>query len=328
MENGLQYQKLFKDICVGCSKVESSFGSAYIKHITIFEQSEIEEAREEYFNLAQGQGLPTVEEALVSLYDEDLWTKAEENLIKQEELFVKKLIDQKKNTYLKSQIDSFNAQIEQSLKKINDLKNKRNSFLGNTCENFADQKMTENFIKETFYKDQELKIKFFKDDEFDELTVQDLSRLIGFYNLVNKKTSDLNIQKMVLQDFFSYYISYSEDPIHFFGKPVAVLSLNQIKTLLYARYFKNIFANNDKIPEEFKKDPEKIIDYVNANEKAKKLQEKTKDGQAQSIVGATKEDYEYLNMTKGNTKQLSLKEQAKKKGGSLDMKDLMELMGT
>ena len=188
--------------------------------------------------------------------------------------------------------------------------------------------MTENFIKETFYKDQELKIKFFKDDEFDELTVQDLSRLIGFYNLVNKKTSDLNIQKMVLQDFFSYYISYSEDPIHFFGKPVAVLSLNQIKTLLYARYFKNIFANNDKIPEEFKKDPEKIIDYVNANEKAKKLQEKTKDGQAQSIVGATKEDYEYLNMTKGNTKQLSLKEQAKKKGGSLDMKDLMELMGT
>lgn len=328
MENGLQYQKLFKDICVGCSKVESSFGSAYIKHITIFEQSEIEEAREEYFKLAQRQGLPTVEEALVSLYDEDLWAKAEENLIKQEELFVKKLIDQKKNTYLKSQIDSFNAQIEQSLKKINDLKNKRNSFLGNTCENFADQKMTENFIKETFYKDQELKIKFFKDDEFDELTVQDLSRLIGFYNLVNKKTSDLNIQKMVLQDFFSYYISYSEDPIHFFGKPVAVLSLNQIKTLLYARYFKNIFANNDKIPEEFKKDPEKIIDYVNANEKAKKLQEKTKDGQAQSIVGATKEDYEYLNMTKGNTKQLSLKEQAKKKGGSLDMKDLMELMGT
>ena len=328
MENGLQYQKLFKDICVGCSKVESSFGSAYIKHITIFEQSEIEEAREEYFKLAQGQGLPTVEEALVSLYDEDLWTKAEENLIKQEELFVKKLVDQKKNTYLKSQIDSFNAQIEQSLKKINDLKNKRNSFLGNTCENFADQKMTENFIKETFYKDQELKIKFFKDDEFDELTVQDLSRLIGFYNLVNKKTSDLNIQKMVLQDFFSYYISYSEDPIHFFGKPVAVLSLNQIKTLLYARYFKNIFANNDKIPEEFKKDPEKIIDYVNANEKAKKLQEKTKDGQAQSIVGATKEDYEYLNMTRGNTKQLSLKEQAKKKGGSLDMKDLMELMGT
>lgn len=328
MENGLQYQKLFKDICVGCSKVESSFGLAYIKHITIFEQSEIEEAREEYFKLAQGQGLPTVEEALVSLYDEDLWTKAEENLIKQEELFVKKLVDQKKNTYLKSQIDSFNAQIEQSLKKINDLKNKRNSFLGNTCENFADQKMTENFIKETFYKDQELKIKFFKDDEFDELTVQDLSRLIGFYNLVNKKTSDLNIQKMVLQDFFSYYISYSEDPIHFFGKPVAVLSLNQIKTLLYARYFKNIFANNDKIPEEFKKDPEKIIDYVNANEKAKKLQEKTKDGQAQSIVGATKEDYEYLNMTKGNTKQLSLKEQAKKKGGSLDMKDLMELMGT
>jgi len=52
-----------------------------------------------------------------------------------------------------------------------------------------------------------------------------------------------------------------------------------------------------------------------------------KDNQATSIVGATKEDYKYINMDKGNSKNVSLAEEAKKKGGSLDMKDLMKLMG-
>ena len=119
---------------------------------------------------------------------------------------------------------------------------------------------------------------------------------------------------------------YCEDPLHFYGKPIVNLTYNQLRLILYARYFKNIISNNDKIPDQYKKDPDKLIDYINANEKAKeKMQQK--DSQATSIVGATKEDYKYINMDKGNTKSVSLAEEAKKKGGSLDMKDLMKLMG-
>jgi hypothetical protein len=237
------------------------------------------------------------------------------------------LQDQKKTTYLKSQIDAFNSQIEESLKKLNKLKNTRNSYLGNTCENYADQKNTEDFLKFTLYTDASLTDKKFSDEEFDEILVSDLGDIIEQYNEVNRKFTDLNIQKTVLQDFFSYYISFSEDPIHFFGLPVTKLTFNQLRTLIYARYFKNIFMQNDNMPEEYRRDPEKIFDYVNANEKAKDIINKEKDGQAQSIVGATKEDYKYLNMDKGTTKTLSLSEEAKKKGGSLDMNDLMKIMG-
>ena len=169
--------------------------------------------------------------------------------------------------------------------------------------------------------------KLFSDDEFDEIPVTELGDIISSYNKINSKFTDLNIQKVTLQDFFSYYMSYSEDPIHFFGLPVTKLTFNQLRLLIYARYFKNIFMQNDNMPEEYRKDPEKIFDYVNANEKAKDVLNKEKDGQATSIVGATKEDYKYLNIDKGTTKTLSLAEEAKKKGGSLDMNDLMKIMG-
>jgi hypothetical protein len=58
------------------------------------------------------------------------------------------------------------------------------------------------------------------------------------------------------------------------------------------------------------------------------LNKETEEGQASSIVGATKEDYEYLNMTQNNNaKAVSIGEEAKKKGGNLSMKDLMKMMG-
>jgi len=327
MDDSLFYKNIFKDICAGFSAITTPFGKAYIKHINFIEQSYIEENRKKHLDYAKSNGLPTVQEALANLEEEGFWTKADESKIAQEELFIKKIQDQKKTTYLKSQIDVFNAQIEQGLKKLNSLKNTRNSYLGNTCENYADQKNTEDFLKFTLFKDISLKESMFLDEEFDEIPVSELGDIISAYNKINSQFSDLNIQKTTLQDFFSYYSSYSEDPIHFFGLPVTKLTFNQLRLLIYARYFKNIFMQNDKMPEEYKKDPEKIFDYVNANEKAKDILNKEKDGQAQSIVGATKEDYKYLNMDKGTTKTLSLAEEAKKKGGSLDMNDLMKIMG-
>jgi len=236
------------------------------------------------------------------------------------------LENNKKNLYLKSEIDSINKQIEFSKNKINDLKNQRNSLLGNTCENHADQKVTEEFLRFTFYKDKNLKTLSFEAEEFDELETFVIAELVITYNKSLRSFSDDSLQKLVLQDFFSYYMPFCEDPIHFYGQPVIKLTYNQLRLILYSRYFKNILTNNDKIPDEYRKDPEKIIDYVNANEKAKKMME-NKDNAATSIVGATKEDYEYLNLTKNNAKQISLSEAAKKKGGSLNMKDLMNLMG-
>ena len=72
-----------------------------------------------------------------------------------------------------------------------------------------------------------------------------------------------------------------------------------------------------------------IIDYVNANENAKKVMENKngKENQASSIVGATSEDLEYVGLKKKGQKTLSLADEAKKKGGSLSMEDMMKIFG-
>jgi len=326
MDNSLGYKKNFRDICQGYTLISCDLGKFYFKHINISDQVLLDESKNEYIEEAKKRGIPTVDEALMNLKEEGYWTDKDENAIKQEEVFLLKITEQKKNTYLKSQIDLLNKQINDSVKKLNELKNKRSSYLGNTCENYAEQRVTEEFLKFTVYKDTSLNNLYFTNEEFDELSSDDLSALIVLYNKTLVDFSETRIQRLVLDDFFSYYMPYCEDPIHFYGKPIINLTYNQLRLILYARYFKNILSTNDKIPEDYRKDPDKLIDYVNANEKAKdKI--KNKDNQAQSIVGATKEDYKYINMDKGDKKGLSLAEEAKKKGGSLDMKDLMKLMG-
>lgn len=326
MDNSLSYKKNFRDICQGYTLISCNLGKFYFKHISVSDQVLLDESKDEYIEEAKKRGIPTIQEALANLKEEGYWTDKDESAIKQEEVFLLKINEQKKNTYLKSQIDVLNKQINDSLTKLNELKNKRSSYLGNTCENYAEQRVTEEFLKFTLFKDPDLKNLYFTDDEFDELSSDDLSALIGFYNQTLTQFSDSKIQRLVLEDFFTYYMPYCEDPIHFYGKPIINLTYNQLRLILYARYFKNILSTNDKIPEDYRKDPDKLIDYVNANEKAKE-KIKDKDNQAQSIVGATKEDYKYINMDKGDKKALSLSEEAKKKGGSLDMKDLMKLMG-
>lgn len=326
MDNSLVYKKNFRDICQGYTVISCNLGKFYFKHINVSDQVLLDESKDQYIEEAKNRGIPTVEEALINLKEEGYWTEKDETSIKQEEVFLLKITEQKKNTYLKSQIDTLNKQINDSLTKLNELKNKRSSYLGNTCENYAEQRVTEEFLKFTLFKDADLKNLYFTDDEFDELSSDDLSLLIGFYNKTLTEFADSRIQRLVLEDFFTYYMPYCEDPIHFYGKPIINLTYNQLRLILYARYFKNILSTNDKIPENYRKDPDKLIDYVNANEKAKeKMQQK--DNQATSIVGATKEDYKYINMDKGSAKSVSLSEEAKKKGGSLDMKDLMKLMG-
>jgi hypothetical protein len=68
---------------------------------------------------------------------------------------------------------------------------------------------------------------------------------------------------------------------------------------------------------------------VNANENAKKTIEKknNKENQASSIVGATSEDLEYIGLKAKGQKTLSLADEAKKKGGSLSMDDMMKIFG-
>jgi hypothetical protein len=250
-------------------------------------------------------------------------------LIKQEEDLIENFQKQKKNLFLKSEILRVNADIESAQKRLYDLKNTKAAFFNRTAESYAEERVNDFYILKCLYKDKKLSIVAFEEDQFDNIDSETLTSIIKQYSEVYKNINDSTIQYLVLQDFFNLYMPFAENPTEFFGKSVCELTYNQVKLLIYARFFKNIFQQNDKMPQEIKNDPDKIIDYVNANENAKKAIENknNKENQASSIVGATSEDLEYIGLKAKGQKTLSLADEAKKKGGSLSMDDMMKLFG-
>jgi hypothetical protein len=324
-----KYKKAFRDIKNGFSEIKVLENLFYLKHLSLEDQVDIDQIYDYYFDEAKSRGVPTNDETLKRLIEEKQWSNKQESLIKQEEILIDNFQKQKKSLYLKSEILRVNADIESAQKRLYDLKNTKAAFFNRTAESYAEERVNDFYILKCLYKDKKLSKIAFEEDQFDNIDLETLNCIIKQYSEVYKNINDNTIQHLVLQDFFNLYMPFAENPTEFFGKSVCELTYNQVKLLIYARFFKNIFQQNDKMPQEIKNDPDKIIDYVNANENAKKAMENrnNKENQATSIVGATSEDLEYIGLKAKGQKTLSLADEAKKKGGSLSMDDMMKLFG-
>ena len=324
-----KYKKAFRDIKNGFSEIKVLENFFYLKHLSLEDQVDIDQVYDYYFDQAKNRGVPTNDETLKRLIEEKQWSSRQESLIKQEEDFIENLQKQKKSLYLKSEIQRVNADVELGQKRLYDLKNTKAAFFNRTAESYAEERVNDFYILKCLYKNKELTKLAYEEDQFDDIDSETLTCIIKQYSEVYKNINDNTIQYMVLQDFFNLYMPFAENPTEFFGKSVCELTYNQIKLLIYSRFFKNVFQQNDKMPQDIKNDPDKIIDYVNANENAKKTIESknNKDNQATSIVGATSEDLEYIGLKSKGQKTLSLADEAKKKGGSLSMDDMMKIFG-
>lgn len=324
-----KYKKAFRDIKNGFSEIKVLENLFYLKHLSLEDQVDIDQIYDHYFDEAKSRGVPTNDETLKRLIEEKQWTPRQESLIKQEEDFIDNLNKQKKSLYLKSEITRVNTDIESAQKRLYDLKNTKAAFFNRTAESYAEERVNDYYILKCLYKNKSLTIEAFQESEFDNIDSETLTCIIKQYSEVYKNINDNTIQYLVLQDFFNLYMPFAENPTEFFGKSVCELTYNQVKLLIYARFFKNVFQQNEKMPQEIKNDPDKIIDYVNANENAKKIIEdkNNKENQASSIVGATSEDLEYVGLKAKGQKTLSLSDEAKKKGGSLSMEDMMKIFG-
>ena len=52
------------------------------------------------------------------------------------------------------------------------------SLIGNTCEKYAKERLNDFYMIKSFYKDKDLLIPLFGEDEFDELENQDLKKIV------------------------------------------------------------------------------------------------------------------------------------------------------
>lgn len=320
-------RKIFRDVVRGFSTTTLEEDFVYIKHLTPHDQVELEEIEEKYFNIALRKGVPTEEDMLAYLKDEGQWTDKDEKFIQDKELFLENLRKAKTKLVLKSEIDKQAALIDKEQKLLDDKQIQKIGLIGNTCEKYAKDRLNDFYMIKSFFADDKLQEPLFNQDKFDELDNHDIKKVVYKYNEIFEGFSEESIQYTILEDFYNPYLSFAEDSMQFYGKAFCELTYNQIRLIVYTRVFKNIFDMNENIPESIRKDPVKLLEFGSSSKEEKdKAKDKLTQGDGGTLVGAKQEDYDYLGVERP-TNAVSLHEEAKKKGGTLNMEDLMKLHG-
>jgi len=323
--NKVNYRYLFRDIVVGFCEVDIEGKTLFVKHLSALDQVNLEILEEQFFTKAKNRGLPTEQEALDRLKEEEMWAKEDEAEIERQKQYLKGVEDTRKQLYLKTELEINEKQLKEARDKLGELLFAKANLVGQTCEKYSRSRVNDHYILKSFFKDRDLSVAYYTDEEISELPLKELQVITQLYNLHVGLFTDQHIQDLTLQDFYAPYFPFCDNVMNFFNKPLFQLSSNQVKIIVFTRMFKNIFENYPKIPESIRKDSTKIIDYVNAQDKAKDVMSNLDKDGASTVMGATKEDYEYLGY-QVNPKGKSLTDMLKEKGGKMNMQDLIETM--
>lgn len=325
MKDDIFYQKVFSEICCGYSKVNLDGKYVYIKHFSTKDYSELNQKEVDFLKKARSRGLVSEKEALKDAIDDGLWSEADENEIDQLVIYIGNLEKTKNNLFLKSEKENHEIIIKEEIGKLEKKRSIKENITRNTAEAYARKQLNDFYIFNSFYKSKDLSENLYKQSDYDELSYEELGKLIILNNKYQTELSEKNIKQCVLEDFFNAYMFIAESPMEFYGKPIIDLSSYQITLLMYAKIFKNIFDNVDNIPDKLRKDPDGLMEFASSSKERNKMKDNlSKDGSS-TVFGATQEDYESMGVDNDLVKGKSLHEAAKRKGGTLNMDDLMKM---
>ena len=311
------------EIFDGFSVLDSSLGPIYIKHFHQLDTRKILSKRKLYIAQAEERGLLTENSILKMLFQDEMWDDKSEKEIQEKKKFIENLKTSISKIVLPSKRKEHKKLIDLEISKLNALSLEREKLIGLTAEKYAEKKVNKEFFESLLFLADAFKTSPFEDLDYQDIeTAKELTDLEGkFFNRMN----DENISKAVLSPFFSPYMPYSEDVLNMFGEPLKNLTAFQLKMISYARSFLNIFKNSqNEIPDHIAKDPDLLIDFYNSQKTENNAKNKG-ESDATTYFGANRNDIEQLK--NDDQEAIILTDEIKKKGGSLNMKDMMDLHG-
>ena len=285
-------RKVLSDLVRGYSIATLEGDEAYVKHFGNEDQYELEAFHDHVFEKAKDRGLPTEEESMDLLRSEGIWSDEDETTYVETSSELETLEETRKNLIIPSQINTISNEIKEAQERMDGLNSKKKSLLTDTCESYAKNKSNDYSIYLSFYADPKCNKRFFKKTQFNELSKRDLADWFGAYGEgISSLTVD-NIKYLAISDIFGmYYNILGSKGLHrFFGRPVYELSFYQLNLLNYSRVLHSILENVEKIPENIKKDPDKLLAYAEGKSRHQDTAEKSKDKQGFSVMGATSKD--------------------------------------
>ena len=319
------YVSIIGEIFDGYSEILFKETPIFVKHVSIQDQRYLHKYYEKYKDTALKRGVDSEEDVLKRLSKDEMWSSGDESKIGSLALEIKNLKQTQKKLFVPSQKESFQRDINEKESEILKLQQKRKELVGKTAEDYASSRASQEMIRYFIFDGPDLKNNYFSEEEFDEIDDIELLVINSEQNKIAERISESNIQNAVLRPFFSMYMSQCENVYGFYGKPITKLSVHQLKVAVFGRMFFNIFQHTEDIPDNIKEDPEKLLAFSeaqrNKDSNSKFIRE---DSDASAVFGATKED---MNIIAPETKKggISLSDAIKKKGGKLNMEDMIKL---
>lgn len=321
-----EYIGIVGEVFDGSTEIPYNGDSVYLKHFSIRDQRYIHKFYNKYKNIAESKGIPSEKQMLDTLRADGVWTDDDDLGIINLEREIEGLRGSQRSTLLPSQKNSIQKTIDDKRIELNFLESKKINLLGKTSESYGITRSNEEFIRYLLYKDPSCREHLFTEKEFAELSDKELEYFINMQSDIALRLKEENIQKSVLRDFFSMYLSQAEDVSSFYGKPIIELSAYQLKLAIYARVFFNIFQYNDDIPDYIRKDPDAILRFSESKRGGPASSSKSSNSESggTAVFNATKEDLDFVDP---NARKISLSEEIEKRGGSMNMDDFINLMG-
>lgn len=308
----------------GYTRFDCDGQTLFFRHFSIRDQGNLNFIYKKYFDIAVKKGIETKEEVYKRLIESNQWHEEDDLKISELEHYILNLKKTKDQIFLPSQKEKHEALIKEEEDKLNKLLNKKNELVSTTAENFANKICNEEFVRLLIYEDLNLSKLKYNHEEFGEISIEKLNYFNNEHFKISQELSEETIQKIVLEDFFGMYLSLCEEPQAFFGKPIHELSVYQLKLLFYGKVFNNIFQNYDDIPSDIRKNPEEIFKFIDRKKIREKFQSSNSEKDGTMVFGATREDLDILDPS---ARKISLSDQIAKNGGSLNMEDMIKLMG-
>lgn len=314
---------LFFEICNRYSKILDRDNYIYIKHYGEFDSGEFEEYFFEFYDKAKKNGLPTYAEKEKLLISENYWTEDQEKELKYKKEKLEKLEKIHGGLFLKSHIDKSKKEINELKKEVKTLSNDKKDLMGIYAESYAQSKVDFIYILNSFYKDKELKEKLLDINTYD-IDENIYYKYIILHNKAIEKFNINNIKNIALSDSFQNMVNAADANCYFlFNKAVYDLSYYQSSIFSYGKFFHTVLGLQEakKLDNETKKNPDKLIEWYNAFVNFKNKNPNSSGKGMNFVMGANKEDMEYLKQEIKN----DVNDIAKAKGGTLSITDLAKL---
>ena len=191
----------------------------YVKHFTELEKIQVIRKRQEILDRTKSRGVKTERDALDYLISENLWSQGKEEEIASLELSVEDNTRQANNMVVPAQKNVILSLVQKDKDALAKIRNERASLTGLTAEKYADEKYINHYLYFSFFKDPDLKLKFFSEEEFSDLEEDEINDYFRIYSSVLAKFSEDNLKKISVSPFFLNSVSFAyEDPRLFLDK--------------------------------------------------------------------------------------------------------------